>query len=154
MWMCTGLKWALRKPYAHSPLYSCIVQPQGFCILYSVYNLHIFSLRLNLLWPPCVADADIILHLWFLSLFLSSSVFFFPRLISAIAHWMSTILRHMMCGLSANLECMSEMYSKRLAGNTGCKYYAKIAIFAPSHHFVELYFRNEGTYIDNRGKTC
>ena len=38
-------------------------------------------------WPPCVADADII----FLSCFFLLS-FFFPRLISAVADWMSTIL--------------------------------------------------------------
>ena len=47
------------------------------------------KMRLSL-WPPCVADADII----FLpcGFFLS---FFIPRLISAVADWMSTILRHM-----------------------------------------------------------
>jgi len=33
-----------------------------------------------------------IFMLWFLSIYLSS---FFPRLILAAAHWMSTILRHM-----------------------------------------------------------
>jgi len=41
-------------------------------------------------WPPCVADADIILS--------SCGVFFFfllSRLISAVAEWMSTILLHM-----------------------------------------------------------
>ena len=67
-----------------------------------------------LLWPPCVADADIIFFaLWFL-LLLSSILwppyvirqaifssrrlffffFFFPRLISAVADWISTILPH------------------------------------------------------------
>ena len=51
------------------------------------------------------------------------SIFYFPRLISAAADWiiwMSTILRHMMWP-SANLECMSETCSTRLAGNTGRK---------------------------------
>jgi len=39
----------------------------------------------DLLWPPCVADADII--------FVPCGFFFFiPRLISAVADWMSTIL--------------------------------------------------------------
>ena len=47
-----------------------------------------------------------IFGLWFLSFFLSS---FFPRLISAAADWMSTIYFHTWCGLSANLECTSEM---------------------------------------------
>ena len=48
-------------------------------------------LTLEYLWPPCVADADII----FLpcGFYLSSS--FFPRLISAVGDWMSTILPHM-----------------------------------------------------------
>jgi len=31
----------------------------------------------------------------FMLWFLSSSIFFFPRLISAAEHWMSIILRHM-----------------------------------------------------------
>jgi len=34
---------------------------------------------------------------------------------------MSTILPHMVCGLCANLECMSEMCGTRLAENTGRK---------------------------------
>ena len=42
-----------------------------------------------LLWPPCVADADII----FLSCFFF--FFFFSRLISAVADWMSTVLLRM-----------------------------------------------------------
>jgi len=41
----------------------------------------------SLLWPPCVADADIIFLLWFLSSF-------FPRLILDVADWISTILPH------------------------------------------------------------
>ena len=52
--------------------------------------------------------------LWFL--LLSS---FFPRLISAIADWMSW------CGLSANFRCRSETCCTRLAENTGCKKVAK-----------------------------
>jgi len=60
--------------------------------------------------------------LWFLSsIYLLS--FFIPRLISAVADWMSTIL--IWCGLSANLECRSEMCCTRLAGNTGRKNDAK-----------------------------
>ena len=60
----------------------------------------------SLLWPPCAADADIIFMValcnradhyilpgdfYLLSFFLSS---FFPRLISAVGDWMSTILPH------------------------------------------------------------
>ena len=52
---------------------------------------------------------------------------FFPRLISAVADWMSTILlpyhtyHTSWCGLIANLECMSEMCCTWLAGNAGPK---------------------------------
>jgi len=45
------------------------------------------------LWPPCVADVDIIFLPWFLSSFFY--LFFIPRLISAVADWMSTIFLHM-----------------------------------------------------------
>jgi len=56
---------------------------------------------------------------------------------------MSTIAYfHTWCGLSANLECMSEMCYKRLAETTGRKKSPKIAIWAPSHNFVGLYLRN------------
>jgi len=59
-------------------------------------------------------------------MFLLSSSLFFPRLISAVGDWMSTILPHMVwCGLSANLECRSEMCCTRLAENTGRKKVAK-----------------------------
>ena len=54
-------------------------------------------------------------------------------------------------GLSANLECRSEMCCMRLAGNTGRKNDVKLAICAPSHKFVEGIFANK-TYIDNRKK--
>jgi len=53
--------------------------------------------------------------LWFLS-----SIFFFSRLISAVADWMSPILAHM-CGLSANLRCRCETCCTALAANTGRK---------------------------------
>jgi len=44
-----------------------------------------------------------------------------PRLFSEVEDWMSTTW----CGLSANLECMSEMCCMRLAENMGRKNYAK-----------------------------
>jgi len=65
--------------------------------------------------------------LWFLSICLSIFfffLFFFPRLISAAEHWMSTILSHMVC-LSVNLECRSETCCTRLAENAGRKKIAK-----------------------------
>jgi len=54
---------------------------------------HSSYLILHCLWPPCVADADII----FLPCGFYLSIFFIHRLISAFADWMSTILRHMVC---------------------------------------------------------
>ena len=59
---------------------------------------------------------------WFLLL---SSSSFLPRLISAVADWMSTINFHTWCGLSANLRCRSETCGTRLAANTGRKKVAK-----------------------------
>jgi len=56
-----------------------------------------------------------ILQLWFLYFF-----FFFPRLFSAVADWMWP-WEYTWCGLNANLECRSEMYCTRFAGNTGRK---------------------------------
>ena len=52
---------------------------------------------------------------------LLSFYLFIPRLISAGADWMSAILPRMVwhCGLSANLECWSEICCTRLAGNAG-----------------------------------
>jgi len=46
---------------------------------------------------------------------------------------------HTWFGLSANLECMSEIRCTLLAENTGRK---KIAILAPSPNFVGLCLRN------------
>jgi len=62
--------------------------------------------------------------LWFLFLFSSS---FFPRLISAVGDWMSTILPvfHTWCGPCVNLKCCSEMCCTWLAENTGRKKVAK-----------------------------
>jgi len=63
-----------------------------------------------------------IFALWFLSY---SSSPFFPRIISAVAEWMSLPYFYTWCGLSANLECRSEMCYTRLAGNTWRKNAAK-----------------------------
>jgi len=90
-----------------------------------------------------------ILQLWFLSSFFLSS--FFPRLISAVAQWMSTILLHYTwCGLSANLECMSKMCCTWLAENTGCKNYAQNRLSA--HHRTTLsgYIFANKACINNR----
>jgi len=88
---------------------SCSVRSKRFlplrkkCDFYDFYSLNdffvfrFFKLFMSatnkslLLWPPCVADA----HIIFLPCgfyLLSSS--FFPRLISAVADWVSPILAH------------------------------------------------------------
>jgi len=101
--------------------------------------------HLCFLWPPCIADADII--------FLSCGFFFylllsfFPRLFSAVADWMTTILPHMV-HLSANLECRSETCCTQLTENTGRKK-------SPSaHHRTTLsgYIFATKACIDNRKK--
>jgi len=70
---------------------------------------------MQLLWPPYIIGRGII--------FLSCGFFlhFFPRLISAVPDWMSTILFDTWCGPSANLECRSEMCCARFAGNAALK---------------------------------
>jgi len=64
-----------------------------------------FKLIMAALWNRA---GHYIFMLWFLSIF-------FPRLISAVGDWMSTILRHMVWPYSANLECRSETCCTRLA---------------------------------------
>ena len=72
-------------------------------------------------WPPCVADTDIIFSScgFFFSLpfFLAQSQ---PSQIGCLPYF------HTWCGLSANLECMSEMCCTGLAENTGRKKSPKI----------------------------
>jgi len=81
-----------------------------------------------------------IFAMWFVS-----SFFFFPRLISAVGDWMSTILPHIVW-LSANLGCRSE---------TCCTGRKKIAKNSPSgHHRTNLsgYIFATKAHIDNRKK--
>ena len=53
------------------------------------------------------------------------------------------------CGLSANLECRSEMYCTRLAGNARRKNRQKIAVWAPWHNFVGSTYRQSGKIMLN-----
>jgi len=96
----------------------------------------------GLLWPPCVADADITFFpvvssfcvSTFLSLFLANSQLSQSGCIPCFHTW---------CGLSANLGCRSETCCTRLAENTARnKNRQKFAICAPSHNCVGLYLRN------------
>ena len=80
-----------------------------------------------------------IFALWFLS-----SIFFS---LSNLASQIGCLpYLHTWCGLSTNLRCRSETCWTALAANTWRKKSSKIAIWAPSHNFVGLYLRNEGTY--------
>jgi len=90
-------------------------------------------------WPPYVIGQAIIFLSCGFFFLLSSS--FFPRLISAVGDWMSTILPHMVY-LSANLGCRSETYCTRLAENTERKNSPKFTICGPSYNFVGLYLHN------------
>ena len=100
----------------------------------------------SFLWLPCVADADIIFSsygFFYLLFFLAYSQ---PSQIGCLPHF------HTCCGLSANLECRSEMYCAQLAENTGRK---KSPKNSPSgHHRTTLsgcIFATK-TRIDNRKK--
>jgi len=62
----------------------------GLPVLLSRKDGQCFTDVFSLLWPPCIADADIIFAA------VVSFLFFFPRLFSAVGDWMSTILLHMM----------------------------------------------------------
>ena len=101
--------------------------------------------RFSLLWPPCVADADIIfcpvVSSFFLSFFFSSPNFSRRKL--DVCHTCTH------GGLSANLECRSEMCCTRLAENTGRKK-------SPSQYRTTLSVHIFATKacIDNRKKTC
>jgi len=81
-------------------------------------------------------------YIFILSFVLLLSSFFFPRLISAVADWMSAILPHMV-GLSANLVYRSETYCTRLAENTGRKKVAKNRHLGTIAQFCRaIYLRN------------
>ena len=79
----------------------------------------------------------------------SSSSFLSSPIVSAVAEWMSTILLlfYTWCGLSANLDCSSEMCCTRLARNAGRKNDAKTQSMGTIvYKLVGLYLRNEGMY--------
>jgi len=101
------------------------------------------------LWPPYgIGQTIIFLPCGFFLL----SFFFFPRLISPAADWMFTILLHIWCGLSANLECRSEMCCRRLAGNTGRKNDAKnrhLSTFAQLCRAISSQLRHVSTIGKN-----
>ena len=118
---------------------------------------HYFTLAFNVIWLSIL----IMVALWnrtdhyiFVLWFLSSFFFFFSRLISAAADWMSTVLRHMMWPYSANLECRSEMCCKRLAENTWRKNDAKNRHLCTIAQYSSGYVFTTEARIDNRKISC
>ena len=105
------------------------------------------ALKFLLIWPGrrliMAALRSRCGHYIFAPWFLSS---FFPRLISAVTDWMSTILPHMVWPYSANLECMSEMCCMWLAENTGRKNDAKNCHLHSITQICRPYLRNSGTH--------
>ena len=100
--------------YEHRSVVLIVTFSQVLLTIFTTpFSLNRFAVVMVALWNK--ADHYIFI-LWFLSFYL----LFFPRLISAAALWMSTILPHMVF-LTANFECRSEMCCTRLAENTGCK---------------------------------
>jgi len=82
------------------------------------------------------------------------SIFFFPRLISAVANWMSAIIPQdhtIWCGRSAYLECRSKTCCTRLGENTGRKKVAKNRHLG-RHHRTNLsgYIFATKAHSDNR----
>jgi len=89
--------------------------------------------------------------LYFCRVVSSFFFFYFPRLISAVAEWMSIPYFYTWCGLNVNLECRCEICCTRLAGNTARKNDQKL----PSgHHRTTLsgWIFASKAYVDNRKK--
>ena len=106
-----------------SPEYSVqalMVSVALYCLLCIVLQ-HSNIIFCSFLWSPYVVGQTI--YIFILSFVLS---IFFPRLISAVAGWMSTILPRTWCGLTVNLECRSEMCCMWLTENAGRKKWLKI----------------------------
>jgi len=64
----------------------------------------------------------------------------FPRLFSAVADWMSTMLPHIVW--SVNLECRLMCAARGSRKMQDAKIMEKTTIWAPSHDFVGLCIRN------------
>jgi len=120
---CSWLNWVLQVPFSALPFaIVALVTGKAPCVGHrscTRIGLALFPGRrsyevtksgFSFLWPPCIADADIVLVS---SFFLSS-----PNLRLDVYHtW---------CGLSANLICRSETCCTWFAENTGRKKLPKI----------------------------
>jgi len=135
---CQVSSWSL-QPFGHSAPTSQTGQDNGpiaLCEPFYKRSPKKYSDDRTFLWPPCVADADIIfLPCGFFFFFF---LFFFPCLISAIGYWMSTILPDMVWPY-----CEFRMQVWNVLHAARWKYrMQKIAIWAPSYRFVGLYLCN------------
>ena len=132
----------------------CRSQVYIACILWPlrVYDLRSCSPRTAMLWyfllysfallwsPYVIGQTIIFLPCSFFLLLLSS--FFIPRLISAAAGWMSTILWHIVWpSCEFRMQVWKVLHAARCKCRTQKKS-PKIAIWAPSRNFVGLYLRN------------
>jgi len=113
----------------------CAVVSSGLCVRLFVI-MHLVRLCRTWIFMAALRSSC---GLFIFVLFLSS-VFFFPRLISAVAHCLPHF--YTWCGLSANLECRSEMCCTWLAGNTGRKNDVKNRNLRTNAQFCLLYLRN------------
>ena len=83
----------------------------------------------------------------------SSSFFFFvPRLFSPVAYCIRLPYFHTWCGLSANLECRSQMCCMRLAENTGRKKSPKISHLCTIAQLCRAISSQLRLYISTIGK--
>jgi len=97
-----------------------------------------------ILWPPCVADSDIISSpCGFCYLY---SFFFFPRLISAVADWMSTYF-HTWCGLKAH----SHRARLRPSTSVDARLRASTDVDARRRTYTRVYVRRRASR-DGRGR--
>ena len=120
----------------------------SFCLL--INNTTFYSTEL-LLWSPYGIGQTIIFALWFLLLLLS----FFPRLISAVADWMSAILPQSTHGVA--LVRISDAGLKRAARGSLEMQDPKMSPKAPSIGTIAQLCRaisSQLRHVSTIGKTC
>ena len=107
-----------------------------------------------ILWPPCVADTDIIFSScgFFFCFFFLSFSFFFSRLFSAVAKWMSAILAHMVW---PECEFRMQVWDVLHAARWKCRTHKKrkyrhLGTIAQLCRAMSLHLR----HVSKIGKTC
>jgi len=133
VWVCGYSEWMQSSELLYL---MWAVHNDKFTDLMTMYNCY--------LWPPCVADADIISLLCGFFCLLFSLAYSQPSQIGCLPYF------YTWCGFSANLGCRSETCCTQLAENTGHKKSTSV------HHRTTLsgsIFTTK-TRIDNRKKTC